>query len=98
MVYHLDSRFQLAILGQKIASTLGGVGGPKNRVRALWTQSVHHWTHFVHENRDAVPQRALVASNARVEARIGSSHQVLRAVTNWPFVAPPRTERERDGP
>ena len=40
------------------------------------------WTHFVHENRDAVPQRALVASNARVEARIGSSHQVLRAVTN----------------
>ena len=55
VVYHLDFRFQLAILGQKIASTLGGVGGPKNRVRALWTQSVHHWTHFVHENRDAVP-------------------------------------------
>ena len=25
VVYHLDFRFQLAILGQKIASTLGGV-------------------------------------------------------------------------
>ena len=64
MVYHLDFRFQLAILGQKIASTLGGVGGPKSRVRALWTQSVHHWTHlFRASDRKNVRRRFDITCN-----------------------------------